>query len=132
MAPVWEKYEVRYRSRPETFHAYVDVWKRFPEMHGEFPGWIGFSQAANEEKAQDSQRVARAKHHMWAGGYEIGTPTERGARRWRKCTVGAPIVTDAVGDEKRDFTPWVAAVVVIATVARVVGGLSRLIRRRRS
>lgn len=131
MAPVWEKYEIRYRSRPETFRAYVDVWQRFPEMHGEFSGWISFGQAANEEPAQDPLRVARAKHWMRAGGYEIGTPTERGARRWRKVG-GADPVPPKAGSEQRDFTPWVAAVVVIATAARVVGGLSRLIRRRRS
>jgi len=81
----WERYRARYNGRPETFEAYVDVWNRLPAARASFGGWVAFAQAANAEPAwvrDRSDRVRTAEHVMRTGGYEIGTPTERGARRW--------------------------------------------------
>jgi len=36
MAAEWEKYRNRYRQRPETFEAYVDVWQRIPAARRTF------------------------------------------------------------------------------------------------
>jgi len=83
--PAWERYQDRYRGRPETFDAYVDVWERLPAARASFGGWVAFSQAANAEPAwvrDRSERVRTAEHIMRAAGYEIGPATERGARRW--------------------------------------------------
>ena len=85
--PPWDKYRDRYNERPETFDAYVDVWTRLPEAQSSFGGWVGFMQAANAEPSwvkNRLERVLRAEEIMRAGGYEIGSPTERGALRWVK------------------------------------------------
>lgn len=84
MRDEWTKYKDRYSLRPETFDAYVDVWKRIPEAHARFSGWASFSQAANAEPAQQPDRVRAAEECMRLGRYELGTPTKRGARRWHR------------------------------------------------
>ena len=38
MSIEWEQYEDRYRLRPETYEAYVDVWTRLPEAGSAFTG----------------------------------------------------------------------------------------------
>jgi hypothetical protein len=83
--PVWERYRGRYKGRPETFDAYVDVWTRVPAARASFGGWVAFAQAASAEPAwvrDRAERVRTAEHIMRTGGYEIGPPTDRGARRW--------------------------------------------------
>jgi hypothetical protein len=87
MSREWQQYEGRYSLRPETYAAYVDVWNRLPEARQEFSGWASFSQAANAEPAQvvnKPDRVHVAERIMRRGGYELGPPTRRGARRWQK------------------------------------------------
>lgn len=87
MAEPWEQYENRYRERPETYAAYVDVWNRVPRVRREFTGWAVFSQTANAEPKQrrdNPDRVKLSEEIMVAAGYEIGPPTLRGARRWLK------------------------------------------------
>lgn len=88
MAPAWEQYRDRYRQRPETFEAYVDVWTRLPGVREEFSGWASFSQAASAEPSQPDGRVRVAAGFMRQGGYEIGAATSRGAQRWRKKSIG--------------------------------------------
>jgi hypothetical protein len=86
MAP-WDKYRSRYNARPETFDAYVDAWKRVPEAQACFGGWVGFTQAANAEPTwveERPERVHAAEEFMREAGYEIGPPTDRGARRWMR------------------------------------------------
>jgi hypothetical protein len=83
--PPWDKYRSRYNARPETFNAYVDVWTRIPEAQSSFGGWVGFVQAANAEPSwvqNHPDRVKTAEAIMRKAGYELGEPTERGARRW--------------------------------------------------
>jgi hypothetical protein len=80
----WSQYENRYAQRPATFQAYVDVWQRIPRARASFRGWAGFSQAANAEPAQSGDRVRAAEECMRLGGYELGSQTARGARRWVK------------------------------------------------
>jgi hypothetical protein len=83
--PPWDRYQDRYNERPETFDAYVDVWNRVPEAQTSFGGWVAFAQAASAEPSWAKQRLERvldAERIMYAGGYEIGPPTPRGARRW--------------------------------------------------
>jgi hypothetical protein len=83
--PVWERYRERYKGRPETFEAYVDVWNRMPAARASFGGWVAFSQAANAEpawKKDRAERVRTAEHIMRSAGYDIGPATERGARQW--------------------------------------------------
>jgi|GEM_PF-4169835 len=86
----WEQYAERYASeRPETFDAYVDVWLNQPGVRREFSGWAIFSQCANAEpqKRRDMPaRVRAAEALMTRAGYEVGTSTRRGARRWRRST----------------------------------------------
>lgn len=87
MVEAWEQYEDRYRERPETYAAYVDVWTLVPRARQEFTGWAIFSQTANAEPKQrrdNPDRVRVAEEIMIAAGYEIGPPTTRGARRWFK------------------------------------------------
>ena len=81
----WEQYEDRYRQRPETYAAYVDVWTTEPAARAEFTGWAVFSQTANAEpkfRRDLPERVRIAERIMRSAGYEIGEPTKRGARRW--------------------------------------------------
>jgi hypothetical protein len=83
--PPWDRYQDRYNERPETFDAYVDVWMRVPEAQSSFGGWIAFAQAASAEPSWVKNRLERvldAERIMYAAGYEIGPPTQRGARRW--------------------------------------------------
>lgn len=80
----WSQYRSRYGSRPETFDAYVDVWKNVTKARQSFTGWASFSQAANAEPAQSGDRVTAAEEAMRLGGYELGPATARGARRWVK------------------------------------------------
>jgi hypothetical protein len=83
--PPWDKYRDRYNERPETFDAYVDVWSRIPEAQLSFGGWVGFVQAASAEPSwvkNRPDRVRMAEQIMRKGSYEIGKPTQRGARRW--------------------------------------------------
>ena len=83
--PQWDKYKSRYKARPGTFDAYVDVWTRVPEVQSRFGGWVGFTQAANAEPSwvtNRPERVRAAEALMRKGGYEIGDPTDKGARRW--------------------------------------------------
>ncbi len=80
----WDKYKDRYRMRPDTFDAYVDVWNRVTQARTEFTGWVSFGQAANAEPAQQHDRVHAAERIMNLGGYEIGRPTSKGARQWVK------------------------------------------------
>ena len=85
--PPWDKYRDRYNERPETFDAFVDVWSRVPEAQTSFGGWVGFVQAASAEPSwvkNRPERVETAEQIMRSGGYEIGEPTQRGARRWVK------------------------------------------------
>ncbi len=89
----WDKYRHRYNARPETFDAYVDVWKRVPEAQQAFAGWVGFAQAANAEPSllqKHPERVEAAEAAMRSGGYDLGPPTERGARRWVRVHRGRP------------------------------------------
>jgi hypothetical protein len=81
----WERYRHRYNARPETFDAYVDVWTSVPEAQQAFVGWVGFAQAASAEPGwvrKHPERVQAAEIAMRSGGYELGPPTEKGARRW--------------------------------------------------
>jgi hypothetical protein len=81
----WDKYRDRYKARPETFDAYVDVWTRVPEAQASFGGWVSFARAANGEPSwltQRPERVEAAETLMRQGGYQLGDPTEKGARRW--------------------------------------------------
>jgi hypothetical protein len=83
--PPWDRYQDRYNERPETFDAYVDAWTRMPAAQSSFGGWVAFAQAANAEPSWVNQRLERvldAERIMHAAGYEIGPPTQRGARRW--------------------------------------------------
>lgn len=82
----WSQYWDRFAAtRPDTFHAYVDVWKRnVGSVRQTFGGWPSFSMAASAEPAQDKARVAEAKRIMELGGYEAGQLTPRGARTWRR------------------------------------------------
>jgi hypothetical protein len=83
--PPWEKYQYRYNARPETFDAYVDTWTRLPETRMAFGGWVGFAQAASAEPslvAKRPERVRLAEKLMHQAGYQIGSPTEKGARQW--------------------------------------------------
>lgn len=80
----WAQYEDRYRARPATFAAYVDVWTRVPGVSEEFGGWASFSQAANKEPAQRPDRVRLAEEFMRVGGYELGPSTPHGGRQWQK------------------------------------------------
>lgn len=82
MKDEWTQYKTRYSQRPETFDAYVDVWQKVPEARRDFTGWASFSQAANAEPAQRSDRVRAAEECMKKGGYKLGPLTRRGARRW--------------------------------------------------
>jgi hypothetical protein len=88
MSVEWEQYKDRYAAeRPETYEAYVDVWNRIPAARHEFTGWAVFTQAANTEpkqKKHNPERVQVAERIMRQGGYEIGPPTKRNARRWVK------------------------------------------------
>ena len=80
--PPWDKYQDRYKARPETFDAYVDVWTRLPETQASFGGWVGFAQATSAEPswvAKHPERVRVAEELMRKAGYEIGGPTEKGA-----------------------------------------------------
>jgi hypothetical protein len=79
----WSQYRARYNSRPETYDAYVDVWNRISGSRDAFRGWASFSHAANAEPAQSGDRV-RGEECMRLGGYELGSTTSRGARRWFK------------------------------------------------
>lgn len=91
MSIEWEQYRDRFRLRPETFEAYVDVWTRLPGARKTFTGWASFSRAASAEPAQRARpdRIRDAEALMRAGGYEIGDPTSRGARRWISTRVGS-------------------------------------------
>ena len=82
----WSKYWERYAApRPDTFDAYVDVWKRnVGSVRQTFGGWPSFTMAANAEPAQDRARVAEAERLMDLGGYEVGPSTPRGGRTWRR------------------------------------------------
>lgn len=87
MSGEWEQYRDRYSERPETYDAYVDVWTRVGDARRHFSGWALFSQCANAEPAKVRDmpaRVAQAERLMSAGGYTIGPPTLRGARRWSR------------------------------------------------
>ena len=87
MSTEWEKYKGRYSERPETYDAYVDVWKRVPAASEEFSGWPIFTQMASAEPDKWNRypdRVRKAERFMREGGYEMGAPTKRGARRWTK------------------------------------------------
>jgi hypothetical protein len=78
----WSQYKPRYRSRPETYLAYEDVWRRDLQVRSLFSGWASFSQAANAEPAQSSDRVLIAEECMARCGYKLLPPTSRGGRRW--------------------------------------------------
>lgn len=78
-------YEDRYRIRHDTWRAYVDVRDRTPEARQHFKSWAMFSQAANAEpKQRELGHDMAAERLMKSAGYEIGPPTARGARTWRK------------------------------------------------
>ena len=82
-----EKYEDRYRARPETYDALVDVWTRVAGVRGAFTSWLTFGKAAIAEKQQREQfpeRVERAEGFMWLGGYESGPKEDGVGRRWWK------------------------------------------------
>jgi hypothetical protein len=82
----WKQYEDRFASqRPETYRAYVDVWTHSFAARSEFSSWALFSRMASAEpslRRDAPERVGRAEQIMRDHGYEIGTPTRRGARRW--------------------------------------------------
>ena len=80
----WSRYESRFSARPETFRAYVDVWRRVPRTQQSFRGWAAFTQAASAEPKQSTEKVREAEACMRLGGYELGALTQRGARRWIK------------------------------------------------
>ena len=80
----WEQYEGRYRARPETYRAYVEVWQHDPGVREAFGGWASFSQAANNEPSQRDERVRLAEDFMRRNGYEIGSPSPHGGRRWKR------------------------------------------------
>ncbi len=85
MSRDWEQYRDRYTLRPETFEAYVDVWKANPSARMHFTSWATFSQCASAEPKrvkEEPHKVKRAEELMKAGGYSIGASTPRGARRW--------------------------------------------------
>jgi len=85
MSRDWEQYRDRYTQRPETFDAYVDVWKANLSARMHFSSWATFSQCASAEpkRAKDEpHKVRRAEELMKAAGYSIGATTARGARRW--------------------------------------------------
>ena len=90
MSAEWEQYRPRYAAtRPETYEAYVDVWRRSTAARSKFTSWADFSQCANAEPARrrgQPDRVAEAERIMRACGYEIGPDTVRGARRWFRST----------------------------------------------
>jgi short subunit dehydrogenase-like uncharacterized protein len=91
MPEEWEQHRDKYKARPDTFEAYVDVWTRIEETQQQFRSWATFARAANAQRAtveRQPGRVADAERLMREGGYEIGEPTKRGARQWR--TVQAP------------------------------------------
>lgn len=87
MPEEWEQHRDHYKTRPETFDAYVDVWNRVEAAQQSFSSWAAFARAANAQPAtveRQPQRVAEAERLMRAGGYEIGEPTKRGARQWER------------------------------------------------
>lgn len=89
----WEQYEDRYRQRPETYDAYVDVWNRVSRARSLFPGWSLFSRMASAEpllQRTQPERVREAEGIMRDAGYEIGEPTSRGARRWYRTATPKP------------------------------------------
>ena len=90
MSQEWEQYRTRYLStRPETYEAYVDVWTSDESVRRRFSGWATFSQCANAEPAKRREMphlVAEAEDAMVRNGYEIGQPTSRGGRRWKRST----------------------------------------------
>jgi hypothetical protein len=94
----WERYRERFGARPETYDAYVDVWRHVPEARQRFTGWVSFSQAASAEPSQRRDRVRAAEELMRAGGYEVGPSTARGARRWFPAVASR---TQAPGGERR-------------------------------
>ena len=90
MSAEWEQYRDRYAAeRQATFDAYVDVWLHEPEARRRFSGWALFSQCASAEPAKRRDmpdRVRQAERIMQQAGYEISTPSTRGARRWVRKT----------------------------------------------
>lgn len=67
MSIEWDQYRDRYRQRPETFDAYVDVWTHVPEAQQEFSGWAVFSQSAGGQPQflrEKPDYVARAERLM--------------------------------------------------------------------
>lgn len=82
--PIWEKYRDRYKERPETFEAYVDVWQRLTGARSFPGGWTLFSRTANAEPAVDAALVRRAEDLMELGRYRLGLSTRHGGRRWRR------------------------------------------------
>lgn len=80
----WAPYEDRFNRRPETFAAYVDVWKRSSAAQ-QFPGgWTAFSRAASAEPAIDPLLVRRAEEVMEQFGYASCPKTAGVGRRWRR------------------------------------------------
>jgi hypothetical protein len=87
MSHEWEQYRERYRLRPETFEAYVDVWTTVAEARQLFSGWSIFSRCASAEPKlarEQPARVRDAERIMRSAGYDITTPTRNGARRWQR------------------------------------------------
>lgn len=77
-----EQYRVRYSSRPETFDAYLDVYRRLQGARNFPSGFAKFTQAANAEPAIDADLVRRAEELMRLGGYEPSEKLPGVGRRW--------------------------------------------------
>ncbi len=78
----WEQYRPRYRARPETFNAYVDVWTHDPEARDAYPSWSMFSRCAGGEPAM-RHRMEPARSIMQKNGYRIDEVSARGTRWWK-------------------------------------------------
>jgi len=89
MSREWEQYQDRFNQRPETYNAYVDVWTKNPSARMHFGSWSMFTMCASVEPRlarEVPHKVKRAEELLKAGGYKLGTPTARGARRWIRAT----------------------------------------------
>lgn len=83
---IWEKYRERYATRPETFDAYIDVWRRSSTAQAFVGGWTAFSKAANAEPAVDPASVSHAEEIMRQFGYESEAKVPGVGRRWHRAS----------------------------------------------
>lgn len=80
MSREWEQYRDRYRQRPETFDAYINVWTSNPSARTHFSSWATFSRCGNAEPnkvKEQPHKVRRAEELMKAAGYRIGSRSPR-------------------------------------------------------